>query len=138
MKTLTQFIAQSNISAKLIRSVVRQIGGWQSFKESANDVYNNGATCGFSGFTWYSDTEKFTKNNKKEIIELLKNESDEMGYNMTELLTSFRCFKGMSEHEILNGLYNPLSEDKTTVYNGMAWYALEEVARDYCGLTESN
>jgi len=28
----------------------------------------------------------------------------------------------------MDGLYNPKSDDKTTVYNALAWYALEDVA----------
>ena len=44
------------------------------------------------------------------------------------MLQHWTCFKGMSQCEIMGGLYNPKSDDKTTVYNALAWYALEEVA----------
>lgn len=58
---VTEFCNESHISAELIRAVVRQAGGWADFKEMARDVANHGADAGFHGFTYYHDTESFTK-----------------------------------------------------------------------------
>jgi len=50
--TLKNLIVDSNIPSKLVRAVVRQSGGWQSFTESAQDVVNRGAESGFNGFSY--------------------------------------------------------------------------------------
>jgi hypothetical protein len=40
MKTIKQFTnAAGHIDAGLIRAVIRQMGGFESFKESAQDIY---------------------------------------------------------------------------------------------------
>ena len=88
-----------------------------------------GASGGVRGFSYFTDTVAFTKRNHSAIMELLNNYVEDMGTNALELLSGFNCFKDMKEHEIFDGLMNPKSEDRTTVYNGLAWFALEEVAR---------
>ena len=42
MKTLKSLVEKSHINEKLIRAVVRQIGGWESFTQSAPDITNHG------------------------------------------------------------------------------------------------
>lgn len=41
--TLKAFIEASHINATLIRAVVRQAGGWESFVEDAENICNHGA-----------------------------------------------------------------------------------------------
>lgn len=117
------------MNKKLINAVAKQMGGMANLKESASDICNYGASGGVSGFIYYSDTEAFTKRNHELIMELLNNYADDMGVNALELLNGFNCFKDKEEHEIFDGLMNPESDDRTTIYNGLAWFALEEVAR---------
>ena len=61
---LSDFVKQSTVPAKLIRAVVRQVGGWDNFTEIANDAARHGAAAGFVGFTYYDDTVAFTKDRK--------------------------------------------------------------------------
>lgn len=136
MKNLKTFIENSNIEAKLIRSVVRQIGGWDEFKGRAQDVANHGAAGGFCGFTHYTDTVSFTKRNKAAIEGLLKDPADSIGEDFAKTLTGFNCLQGYDGFEILEGYYNPRSEMRTQVYNALAWFALEEVCRRYCDWIE--
>lgn len=117
------------MNKKLINAVSRQIGGIKELKNYASDICNYGADGGFNGFIYYTDTKAFTKRNYALIIELLTSVSDEMGVNSLELLSGFNCFKDMKEHEIFDGLMAPNSDDSTIVYNDLAWFALEEVAR---------
>tara|TARA_R110000868_G_scaffold45422_2_gene150700 strand:+ start:177 stop:545 length:369 start_codon:yes stop_codon:yes gene_type:complete len=117
------------MNKKLINAVAKQMDGMANLKESASDICNYGASGGVSGFIYYSDTEAFTKRNHELIMELLNNYADDMGVNALELLNGFNCFKDKEEHEIFDGLMNPESDDRTTIYNGLAWFALEEVAR---------
>ena len=136
MKTIKQFIEQSNLPAKLVRSVIRQIGGWQEFKDHAQDVYNRGAAGGFSGFTYYSDTVSFAKRNKTDIEAMLKDFADSISESFADTLAGFNCFKGEDPCDILDGYYNPRSDNRQMVYNALAWYALEEVCRAYCEACE--
>lgn len=117
------------MNKKLINAVAKQMSGMANLKNQASDICNYGAAGGFNGFVYYTDTVAFTKRNHALIIELLNNYADDMGINALELLNGFNCFKDMKEHEIFDGLMNPKSEDRTTIYNGLAWFALEEVAR---------
>jgi len=137
MKTQKAFIAASNIDATLIRAVVRQVGGWDSFKELAADVANHGADSGFSGFTYYTDTVKFTSKHKASILEYAGELASEIGDgNALSLISSFNCLKAYDAMEIAHGLYHPHSSTKTDVFNALAWFALEEVARSYSDLSE--
>lgn len=136
MPTLKKFIAESHIDAKLVRAVVRQIGGWESFTNYAPDVARHGADGGFSGFIYYCDTVPFAKKNRKEIVELAKNIADDFGEGVFKMIAGFRCLSGdYSEGEIAEAIYNSKSENNTQVLNALAWFALEEVCRsyvDYC------
>jgi hypothetical protein len=138
MKTIKQkqLIEQTNIPARLVRAVVRQFGGWQSFTESAPDVCRGGIDGGFSGFTYYSDTEAFAKRHKDLISELASSQAQEIGYDSTfAMIRGFGCFKGdtLTDGELMRALClgkNPV--DGPNILNGLAWYAGEEVCREYC------
>lgn len=138
-KTLKQFIeVAGHIEPSLIRAVVKQIGGWGSFTESAKDVTNHGAAVGFSGFIYYTDTVAFTKRNKKAIIEFAGQQAREFGNDgVISFIASFNCMNGTSQEEVADGLYNPKSDDQTQVFNALAWYMLEEVARSYTDWLET-
>ena len=112
----------------LKRAVMRQFGGSESFYESVSDIVNYGASGGVSGFIYYSDTVNFTKCNKDKIMQSLNELSDDIGESIVSMLSHWQCLRGLSECEVMDGLYNPKSDNKTTVYNALAWYALEEVA----------
>lgn len=135
MKTIKQFAAQSNIPATLIRAVVRQMGGWEEFKSHAEDVSNHGANGGFSGFIYYSDTAPFCKRNKTDIIAYAKEQAKEFDTTLSSMIANFNCIN-LDAEEVAEALYHHLSENLQEVYNALAWYALEEVARAYCDINE--
>lgn len=135
--TLSAFCKASHIESKLIRSTIRQIGGWTEFQERASDVASHGATGGFSGFTYYSDTVSFTRRNKKAIVTFCENFASELGEGgIIEFIMGFQCMKNYNQSEVASGLYDPKSEYKATVYNALAWLMLEEVSRSYCDMLE--
>lgn len=115
-------------SHPLKRAVMRQFGDSESFYESVPDIANYGASGGVSGFIYYSDTVAFTKRNKNKIMQSLTELSDDIGESIISVLSHWQYLKSLSQREIMGGLYNPKSEDKDTVYNALAWYALEDVA----------
>ena len=138
MKTLKQFNIDSNIDSKLLRAVIRQCGGWDSFKEMAEDVSNYGADSGFHGFIYYFDTCKFYDNNKRLIVEFAEQMADDYGQDVIMFVFGFNCLKGSEKQDIINTLFKSKRYHETSVANALAWFALEEVSRSYCDIMESN
>ena len=141
MKTTQKtLIESSSIPAKLIRAVVRQMGGWETFKEKAQDITNHGINGGFGGFIYYAETEAFAKRNIDAISELASTQAQEIGYDSTfAMIRGFNCLKGdkINDGDLMRALCkgkNP--EDGPNLLNALAWYAGEEVARAYCDAIE--
>lgn len=135
---LSEFVKHTNIPAKLVRAVVRQLGGWEEFSQVAQDVARHGAAAGWCGFTYYTDTVTFTKRNKREILELAKQCAEDLGESGTiALIASFRCLRDWDflQEDIAKAIYTGKGEAVQGVYNALAWYALEEVARAYDDLS---
>ena len=129
-QSLVNLINSTNIPESLVRAVVSQMGGWESFKQSAPDITRHGIDGGYHGFIYYSDTLRFTKRNRKEIIEMASQQSKEFGMGLVEMIKGFNCLKHATETEIVEGLAG--ATDETQVPNALAWYAGEEVSRAYC------
>lgn len=127
-ETLKALIANSgHIQESLVRAVVRQSGGWKSFKESAADMARS-IDGGFGGWIYYSETIPFAKRNRAAIASLAEYDASEFGTNVLEMIQGFGCIgKDHSQAEIARCLYG--SGDDTTILNGLAWYAAESVAR---------
>ena len=139
--TLKSLCENTNIPAELVRAVVRQIGGWESFTQSAEDIANHGIDGGFHGFIYNRDTEAFAKRNRKAIAEMARNQADDFGTGVIEMIRGFGCFRHdkPSDEEIGSALYAGRDvENGANVLNALAWYAGEEVARAYADMIESN
>ena len=137
IKAFVQSGATGHIPSSLVRAVIRQSGGIASFAEDAESITNHGIDGGFHGWIYYKDTVAFTKRNKTAIMELCKDTADSMGMdNAYSLIASFGCAKGYSPEEVAEAIHNSRSEERTTVYNCLAWFAVEEVARAYCDMLE--
>ena len=133
---MSDFLKATNADPKLTAAVIRQFGGWSSFQEKANDVANYGINGGFCGFIYYDETVAFTKKHKKLIIENINHFADEFGESFTKVIVGFNCLKnsGITENDVITALMSPRSCDEDVlqqVYNGLAWYAGETVAREY-------
>ncbi len=135
--TLKQFISDSHLSEALIRATVRQIGGWETFTNYAEDVANYGAASGFCGFTYYTDTLDFYAKNRDAIKELASGQADDFGLGMVEMIKGFNCLSDASDDEVGQTLYGPKAEHDTQVANALAWYALEEVSRAFADMMET-
>lgn len=136
MKTMSEFIARSHLPESLIRAVIRQAGGWQSFKEMAPDVTEHGADGGFSGFIYYTDTVKFAQRNKGPILDACRQLADDLGEPVYKMIGGFNCLK-ITEGEAAEAIHNPRSEDRTNVLNALSWFALEEVSSSYSDWMDS-
>ena len=129
-QSLVNLINSTNIPESLVRAVVRQMGGWESFKESAPDITRHGIDGGYHGFIYYSETIPFAKRNRKAILQMATEQADDLGMGLVEMVKGFNCLKGATETEIVEGLAG--ATDETQVPNALAWYAGEEVSRAYC------
>jgi hypothetical protein len=137
--TLAQFCDQSYLDAKLIRSVVRQRGGWESFTESAEDITRHGASGGFGGFIYYRETEPFAARNMSLILAAAKDMAEQFGdEDEYQLIAGFNCLKpDYTVGMVAAAIHDRKSGDRTMVLNALAWFALEEVARSYCDVIDS-
>ena len=139
--TQTKLIKSSSIPASLIRAVIRQMGGWETFTNYAPDITRHGINAGFLGFTYYHETEPFAARNKNAILELASSQAQEIGYDSTlAMIRSFGCFRDekITDCDLMRALckgQNP--KNGPNILNGLAWYAAEEVARAYCDLIEA-
>lgn len=130
MKTTTQVIKESNIPPRLVRAVIRQLGG----KDSLPDIASYGIAGGFHGFIYYVDTVAFFRRNRKEIVSLLESVADDLGDDVINMVRSFGCFRNdpPTVTEIGRGIYGLVSVDNPWIPNALAWFAAEEVARAFC------
>ena len=120
---------QNTSNPSLARAVIKQFGRWTDWKESASDIANYGADGGVNGFIYHVDTVAFYESNKGNINEMASN----MGETdfLCEFVASFNCVE-LEADEVEQALEEGDSnEDYTQVANALAWFALEETARDY-------
>jgi hypothetical protein len=123
----TQIKVQDTRFPRMTRAILRRLD-----REALQDVVNHGAAGGFSGFTYYADTLAFYKAHKGDILALAEQMASDMGEDMLAMIASFQCLKHgpFSPSEIGEALYSGRGEAAATVRNAMAWFALEEVARE--------
>ena len=113
------------MNTKLEKAVIKQLGG----RESCQDVVNHGADAGYPGFTYYTDTCKFYKDNKAEIIQLAEEVAVDCGEDLLVMISHFGCLKEMdlTSYGVSLALEDKGDKDTITqVQNAMAWFALEE------------
>ena len=130
-KTLKNFIEYSSIDAELIRAVVRQSGGWQSFQEIAPDITNYGIPSGFSGWIYYSETCRFYAKNRGVIVALAEEYADEFNLSPMDFVAGFNCLDADDKPNIGRTLYGNKRQHSPIVAKSLAWFAAEEVARSF-------
>lgn len=136
--TLSGLIKFTSIPASLVRAVVRQAGGWESFVEMAPDICRGGIDGGFHGFIYYNETHAFARRNREHISEMASAQAQDFGVGVMEMIRGFGCFRNgtkPTDDEIGKALYAG-KDDGAGVLNALAWYAGEEVARAYVDMTE--
>lgn len=133
-KTMKQFIEEAgHINPALIRAVVRQSGGWEQFCEMAPNIARHGVDGGFCGLIYYDETLAFTKAHKKLILEHAEQMADDIGETLFGMIAGFGVFRHdpISHEALARAIYTGKGDDVTTVYNVLAWFACEDVARAY-------
>jgi len=136
-KTLKNFINYSSIDAKLIRAVIRQSGGWQSFQDSAPDIANQGISGGFNGWIYYTETCQFYVKNQGVIVDIVENWANDYNISPIDFVASFRCLDVEDKPYVGKTMYGNKCQHDTTIANALAWFAAEEVARSFVDWSES-
>lgn len=133
--SLSGLIESTNIPASLVRAVVRQMGGWETFVQNAPDICRGGIDGGFNGFIYNADTEPFARRNRRDIASMAEEQAKEFGMEVSAMIRGFGCFKGqdITSSEVGRALYaGENMPDGVNMLNALAWYAGEEVSRAYC------
>ena len=139
--TLKAFIENSHIPSTLIRAIVAGNGGWNEFKEKAQDLADHGSQSGCGGFIYYKETMAFTAKYRPLIADFAEEQAEDLGYNsVIAMIQDFSSIKGcdLSYSNIAKALYRHLSNNDTDqhyikeqVYNVLCWYIEEEVSRSF-------
>ena len=139
--TLKSFIEASFIPATLIRAIVSGNGGWDEFKEKAQDIADHGSQSGCGGFIYYTDTVAFTAKYRPLIVGFAEEQAGDLGYNsVITMIQGFNMIKNcdFSCSDIAKALYGRLNNNDTDqyyikeqVYNALCWYIEEEVSRSF-------
>lgn len=130
--TTTAVYPNKTRQPELTRAVIKQLGGGDDALQNLEDVARHGANAGWSGFTYYSDTCAFFGRNKKYIIDRLKQDAEDMGEEVFTMVAGFGYLTGhkLSSMDIAESIFNNRGEHTETIRNALAWYALEEIARE--------
>ena len=122
----------------LIKNVIEALGydyeedlENEELLSTLNDICTHGASGGFSGFTYYSDTINFYDRNKIQIIKLLESLADDLGEDPLVMVANFNCIKSdkLTTFQVAEAIYQTNAEHETTIKNVLAWFTLEEIAR---------
>lgn len=112
MKSNTQWYnAQSDDVQKMVRAIRRRLN-----LSELSDVASHGADSGWSGFTYTSDCVKFYNRHEEAIWEMLRDSASDMGESVPQMIAGF----GRVD----------MADDPRSFKNLLAWFALEEVARN--------
>lgn len=128
MKSKAQVLRDNSEYKTLINAVIKNIG-----LDSVSDVNSHGIDGGFSGFIYYSETHAFAMRYRKLIVKLLEQQADEIGEEVTEMVSHFGVFRNSPiDNDDRKDLYKYLGggrPEQGTITNVMAWFAAEEVCR---------
>lgn len=126
----------------LQKAVIEQLGYTSEDYDERNeelvstlsDVCNYGAGGGFGQFVYYKDTAAFFDDHRARILSMASELACELDTNSIDLITGFNCL-GEDYREAVEAVVTGSFETGDDVYvkNALAWFALEEVARQLVG-----
>jgi hypothetical protein len=121
-------------------------GGLESLKSlsaTLTDCAKHGADSGFPGFTYYSDTLSFFRNNRQDIVKNMELLAEELGEDIISMVQHFGVFRYIAPPTPANvgkALWGTgkLNDDLTSLYNVFAWFCLEEISHVWYRYLEDN
>jgi hypothetical protein len=148
---ITYVRENSTWQVSTIRNVIQALGyhvqgGRESLKDLSSQLVTcakHGADSGFPGFTYYSDTIRFFKHNRKDILNNIGHTAAETGMDIIKVVQSFGVFRYSTpptSGEVGRALWDSayIHDELTTLYNVFAWYALEEISHIWYRYLEDN
>ena len=97
------------------------------------EVAEHGADAGWSGFTYYKETIKFARRHRDSILAALEEDRSDFGEtSLCSMLRHWKSLNGLSEAEIEASLLSrdESNDNRITMENALAWYALEKAAHE--------
>ena len=145
---LTQY---SGFSGKTINSVIYSLG-YHPQNATKNDFLDlsaelencacHGANIGIPGFIYYSETSKFFRKHRYDIVSHMEQTAAEFGADIISMVQNFGIFRNSEKpatSEVGKALWGKFcNEEFTTFYNVFAWYALEEISNTWYRYLEEN
>lgn len=113
---------------------------------TCQDISNHGIDGGFGNFIYHMDTVPFGRKHREAILAECKELADDCGLDgAMSLIAGFGCLDDYDADDVARAIYEPDDETEaalrfhngmryerhlyTQVYNALAWFAAEEVAR---------
>jgi hypothetical protein len=124
----------------------RSNGGLESLKSlsaTLADCAKHGADGGFPGFTYYSNTLSFFRNNRQDIVKNMELIAEELGEDIISMVQRFGVFRydtPPTAASIGQALWctGKLQDNLTSLYNVFAWFCLEEISHIWYRYLEHN
>ena len=133
--TLKDAAQKTGISAQMLAAIASRVGTWAEYRgRIAKGVAEHGADAGWSGFVYYRETTEFFRKYSDEILTMLNAEANDYGITPAEMVAGFSCLSEQVDRDAIAailafGTRGVSDDDRATVYNALAWYALETVSR---------
>jgi hypothetical protein len=115
---------------RMTRAILRRLD-----RDQLADVARHGANAGWPGFTYTRDCCNFFKAHKADVLALAQAMASDLGEEMLAMIGAFRCLSNQEKPdytatEIAEAIFSGRGECADVIRNAMAWFALEEVARE--------
>ena len=136
----------SGFSGKTINSVIIALGyhplhgTMKDFKELSGilvDCSKHGATSGFPGFTYYTDTVKFYKKHQIDIVSHMEKTAIKLEKDLISMVLHFDEFHNSDDPPTPSNVGKALWDKNLywkelyELYNVFAWYTLEQLSRTW-------
>ena len=144
IKGLYRYIKNnSGFSGHTVHSVIIALGytlkDTNKYFREISGVFNKcsakGANCGFTGFSYPTDTIAFFRKHRKDIVSHMERTATESCIDIITLIQGFGVFCNSEKPAISevgkalwDSHYNP---ELNNLYNVFAWYTLEEVSHTW-------
>jgi hypothetical protein len=131
MSTISEINTAKTRNPSLSQAVIDRLGGGDEITIALADVARNGASAGWCGFIYYSDTLAFFDANRGNIMQLAKDMAEEFGTDALTMIAGFNCLRSdkLTATDVCEAIHGE-TENTQAVKNALAWFALEEVARE--------